>query len=79
MKKSKTGLVIKIAGNVFTVKDFLTKEILDCRIRGKLRLKDVRTTNPVTIGDTVFFESDESPIITEVVPRQNYIIRKSTN
>lgn len=56
-------------------------EIVDCTIRGKLRLKGVKTTNPVTVGDFVQVELNDknSGVITAVNDRKNYIIRKSTN
>ena len=54
---------------------------LNCRIRGKMRLKGVVTTNPVAAGDNVFVEelSAEEGAIVEVEPRKNYIIRRSVN
>ena len=49
-------------------------------LRGKIRLKGSSATNPVAVGDNVEYESDgESAAITAVLPRRNYIIRKSTN
>lgn len=52
----------------------------ECRIRGKLRLKGVRTTNPVAVGDRVTIEQTEGEYnITEVMPRRNYIIRRASN
>ena len=56
--------------------------ILDCSIKGKLRIKEIRTTNPVAVGDNVLFEIEKksnSGIITEVLDRRNYILRKSSN
>lgn len=53
---------------------------VEARIRGKLRTMGIRTTNPVAVGDCVHLEMDgESPVITAIEPRRNYIIRKSTN
>ena len=56
-------------------------ERLQCRIRGKLRLKGVRSTNPVVVGDVVCVEPDEqgSYVISAVEPRRNYIIRRASN
>ncbi len=79
MTSKNTGLVIKAVGSQYTVRDLTSGEVYDCLIRGKLRLKGVRTTNPLTVGDRVFFENDETPVITDLEPRRNYIIRKSTN
>lgn len=75
-----TGLVLKTTGSHYRVK-MPSGDIVDCTIRGKLRLKGVKTTNPVTVGDFVRVEqsSKGSGLITAVVPRRNYIIRKSTN
>jgi len=53
-----------------------------CSIKGKLRIKEVRTTNPIAVGDSVLFEIEEktgSGIITEVLDRRNYILRKASN
>lgn len=74
------GLVLKTTGSHYRVK-MPNGDIVDCTIRGKLRLKGVKTTNPVTVGDFVQVElSDKnSGVITAVNYRKNYIIRKSTN
>lgn len=52
-----------------------------CRIRGKLRLKGVRSTNPVAVGDRVRCEADEQGgyAIAEIMPRRNYVIRRASN
>ncbi len=55
---------------------------LNCTIRGKLRIKELRTTNPIAVGDFVLLEIDKknnSGIITEVLDRRNYILRKASN
>jgi ribosome biogenesis GTPase / thiamine phosphate phosphatase len=75
------GIVIKSTGSRYRVlnsKGFT----IDCSIKGKLRIKELMTTNPVAVGDNVLFELDhknESGIITEVLDRRNYILRKSSN
>ncbi len=54
----------------------------DCRIRGKLRMSGIKSTNPVAVGDEVEFELEESKetgVIKNILPRKNYIIRKSIN
>ncbi len=55
--------------------------LLDCRLKGKIRLDDRKTTNPVAVGDTVDVECDKdgSNQISKIYPRKNYIIRKSIN
>lgn len=75
----KTGVVIKTTGSWHTVMDGET--IQQCKIRGRLREKDTRLTNPVAVGDVVHYEYDshKSGIITEIEPRKNYIIRRATN
>lgn len=73
------GLVTKSTGSWYTV-IFQDREI-QCRIKGKYRIKGIRTSNPVTVGDKVNFEivpEDGTGIISSIEPRQNYIIRKAT-
>lgn len=76
----KSGLVLKTTGSRYTIRDNDGK-IFFCSIRGKLRLKGVKTTNPITVGDYVDFEVDEGDVgaISRVHDRKNYIIRRSTN
>lgn len=76
-----TGIVIKSTGSRYRVL-YGENVIIDSYIRGKLRIKELRTTNPVAVGDHVRFDFDEksgSAIITEVLDRRNYILRKSSN
>jgi ribosome biogenesis GTPase len=56
-------------------------EVLRCRMRGKLRLRGVRSTNPVVVGDTVHCEcgDDGEWVIVDIAPRHNYIIRRASN
>ena len=76
------GLVIKNTGSWYTV---LTDDgqLIDCKIKGNFRLKGIRSTNPVAVGDRVTLSpltSHLSPLyITEIEDRRNYIIRKSQN
>lgn len=75
------GLVIKSTGSRYRVLSAQNK-ITECTIKGKLRVKELRTTNPVAVGDNVLFDlnsRDNSGIITEVLERKNYIIRRSSN
>lgn len=74
------GIVIKSTGSWFTVK-LPDGRIVPCGIRGKFRIKGIRATNPVAVGDNVRFEWSEDQttgIITSIDKRTNYIIRKST-
>ena len=73
------GLVTKSTGSWYTV--MCGNEIIQCRIKGKFRMKGIRTSNPVTVGDKVNFEivpEDKTGIIHSIEPRTNYIIRKAT-
>lgn len=75
------GLVIKSTGSWYTVLDANGKRY-DCRIKGKLRIKGLVSTNPVAVGDFVDFELEpeqETAVINRVHDRRNYIIRKSIN
>jgi len=70
------GLVIKNTGSWYTV---LTDDgqLLDCKVKGNFRIKGIRSTNPVAVGDHVTV--GEGNWITEIDDRRNYIIRKSIN
>jgi ribosome biogenesis GTPase len=75
------GVVLKSTGIRYRVL-YGDGIILNCSIKGKLRIKEIRTTNPIAVGDNVLFELDRknnSGIITEVIDRRNYILRKSSN
>ena len=56
---------------------------IDCRIRGRLRLEGLRTTNPISVGDVVLisekFDEEGKGVIEDYEHRRNYIVRKSTN
>ena len=81
------GLVIRNTGYSYTVKSD-AGEVFDCKVKGNFRIRGIRTTNPVAIGDKVAFtpqevdgdiEQAKQGLITELDDRKNYIIRKSTN
>ena len=83
------GLVIKNTGSWYTVQTD-DGRLLDCKVKGNFRLKGIRSTNPVAVGDRVILSapqsnlspltSDPSPLyISEIEDRRNYIIRKSIN
>lgn len=79
-----TGLVVKNTGAWYTVlPDGETPggPTLNCKIKGAFRLKGIRTTNPVAVGDivTVALGADGSAWITDIGPRSNYIIRRASN
>ncbi|RZJ63467.1 MAG: ribosome small subunit-dependent GTPase A [Flavobacterium sp.] len=78
-----TGLVYKSTGSWYTVKSE-AGDFFDCRIKGKFRMKGIKSTNPVAVGDVVDFEIDEKAdtvtgVIHKIHERKNYIIRKSVN
>lgn len=76
------GKVLKSTGKWYIV-EMEDGTIVNCRIRGKIRLDGLRTTNPIAVGDVVLIadEIDEegNRIITDFEKRVNYIVRKSTN
>lgn len=75
------GIVIKSTGSRYRVL-LASGEVIDCTIKGKFRVKDLRITNPVAVGDNILFEFENNSrtgIITEVLDRRNYILRKSSN
>ena len=73
------GIVTQATGSWYSVE--CEGQSLRCRIRGKLRLKGVRSTNPVVVGDIVRVECDAQGewTIYDIVPRRNYIIRRASN
>lgn len=73
------GTVIKSTGSWYTVLA-ANGSVLDCRIKGKLRMEGIKATNPVAVGDVVEYEMEgENGVIREIMPRRNYIIRRATN
>ncbi len=78
-----TGIVYKSTGSWYSVK---TEDgvFYQCRIKGKFRIKGIKSTNPIAVGDVVDFELDHSSdqvigLITNIHDRKNYIVRKSVN
>lgn len=74
------GLVIKNTGSWYVVKTDEGAEI-NCKIKGNFRLKGIRTTNPIAVGDlvTILPNADGTAFITGIDTRKNYIIRRSSN
>ena len=74
------GLVIKNTGSWYSVKTDIGK-VVECKIKGNFRLKGIRSTNPVAVGDNVeiALNSEGTAFITHIEERRNYIIRKSQN
>lgn len=86
MKKTKisgeshNGLVIRNTGSSYIVRLEDGREVT-CRVKGNFRIKGIRTTNPVAVGDmvTVTKAADDADYITSIIPRRNYIIRRASN
>ncbi|MCF6280467.1 MAG: ribosome small subunit-dependent GTPase A [Flavobacteriaceae bacterium] len=78
-----TGIVYKSTGSWYLVKS-KDGEFFECRIKGKFRIKGIKSTNPVAVGDVVSFTAEDTNnksigVINEIHSRSNYIIRKSVN
>lgn len=79
--KMPIGRVIKSTGSWYDVRND-AGDVVQCRLRGKIRLDGLRTTNPVAVGDLVNFEQErdkETCVIDKILPRTNVIVRKSVN
>lgn len=74
------GFVIKNTGSWYSVKTDDGK-VVECKIKGNFRLKGIRSTNPVAVGDQVeiALNQEGTAFITHIDERRNYIIRKSQN
>ncbi|NME70181.1 ribosome small subunit-dependent GTPase A [Flammeovirga aprica] len=76
------GLVTKSTGLWYTVIDYDTKKSYQGRLRGKLKLKGMKLTNPIAVGDLVEYsledEIENTVIIHDILPRKNVILRQST-
>ena len=74
------GLVVKNTGSWYTVRTDDGRDV-ESKIKGNFRLKDIRTTNPVAVGDRVDIDINQegTAFITEIEDRKNYIIRRASN
>ena len=74
------GTVIKSSGSVYGVRA-IDGSVIDCRVKGNFRLKGIRSTNPVAVGDNVVFDmrEDGTAYIVDILERKNYIVRKASN
>ena len=74
------GTVVKSSGSVYGVRA-TDGTLVDCRVKGNFRLKGIRSTNPVAVGDNVIFDmrEDGTAYIVDILERKNYIVRKASN
>lgn len=85
MSKSGEATLVKNAGSCYMLSELPQWNLFPAVLRGKIRLKDSEATNPIAVGDRVRFVAETEPdmehpaSITEILPRKNYVIRKSTN
>lgn len=80
--KELTGVVVRNLGSRFQVMldNAPDSEPIDCIVKGKFRIKGIRTTNPVSVGDhVVITPAADEYFITDIKPRRNYIIRRASN
>lgn len=79
-EKQNSGVVIRSTGSWYEVR---TDEglILSCRFKGKFKIAGIKSTNPIAVGDRITYikDGEENGVIDSILPRRNYIIRKSTN
>ena len=81
MKKG-TATVVKNAGSHYLLAELPAWELFPAVLRGKIRLKQSRITNPVAVGDRVEYiweDGEELAVIDSILPRENYLIRRSAN
>ncbi|GAB2548738.1 ribosome small subunit-dependent GTPase A [Rufibacter soli] len=77
-----TGTVVKSTGSWYLVRAHQEGQLYKCRLRGKFKNKGLKVSNPLAVGDEVTMElegGEHQAVITEIKPRRNYIIRKSTH
>lgn len=79
MQRRFEGVVVRATGSWYEV--LYDHAVVSCRIRGRLRLRGARSTNPVVVGDRVACRQDENGdyLIDDICPRRNYIIRRASN
>lgn len=74
------GVLVRSTGSWYKVRLAETGKVLDCRLRGKFRNEVFKATNPVAVGDRVMISVEEEVgFIRKILPRHNYILRKSIN
>ncbi len=77
------GTVIKSTGSWYIVRGAETGQLYRCRLRGKFKIKGLKASNPLAVGDHVEFtveaQGEGAAVISAIVPRRNYIVRKSVH
>lgn len=80
MEQELTGIVMRTTGSFYRIRQ-ASGHITECTLRGKIRTQELKSTNPVAVGDKVTFIPEEldgaTGTITSILPRNNYILRKS--
>ena len=78
-----TGVVVKSTGSWYVVREATTGQLHRCRLRGKFKIKGLKVSNPLAVGDIVEFDlpeqSEGAGVIHAIEPRRNYIIRRSVH
>ncbi len=80
MSDIKTGVVVRSTGSWYEIRT-AGKNLYSCKLKGRFKIKGIRTTNPIAVGDRVDFklpEDKQTGLITHIHERKNYIIRKAT-
>lgn len=74
------GIVIRNTGSWYQVRT-PERDLFDCKIKGNFRIKDIKSTNPIAVGDQVFFNvtKEGEGLISTIKDRKNYIVRKPSN
>ena len=73
------GIVQRSTGSWYEIREMNSQQIYSCRLVGKMKLDKHDLTNPIAVGDQILFTIDANQvgIISEILPRRNYIIRQS--
>ena len=75
------GTVVKSTGSWYIVRGAETEQLYRCRLRGKFKIKGLKASNPLAVGDHVDFtveaQAEGAAVISYIVPRRNYIVRRS--
>ncbi len=72
------GIVFRSTGSWYEVKNHETGQVVSCRLKGKFKIRNLKVTNPIAVGDRVLYEPREN-IIEDILPRENYVIRQSVH